>query len=229
MQHPAKGVTMEKLSIWFGAIVAAFGVTWLVWDVVGWTSDYTPSLPFWLAATLAGAGWALTTFGPHGRSPSWWSGLRALLQRLFVVAVVFLGLSASCAPFRPPEEEKSGYRAAMKSDLRNLVNAQLAFAADSGRYASSIPAALYRTSSGILGPIIALTADGWTASVDHTHSPQTCVIFIGTTPLAPAMDERVPTCTRLSFPMGSAVWGLSIVGIGLVLAAYGIWPTKRSA
>ena len=227
MEQPTEGVTMEKLSIWIGAIVAAFGVAWLVWDVNWWTtrSGYYSSNPFWLAAMLAGAGWAVARFWPRGRPPSSWSGLRAFLQRLLGVAVVFLGLSASCAPFVDPKEPGYGY--VMGSDLRNLVAAEEWFLADSGRYTSSIPTAYFAVSSGVLEPDIALTADGWTASVRHSGSPRTCVIFVGTTPRPPAVQEGEPVCTRLPFPVRSALWGLGIVGVGLVLAAYGIWPTKR--
>ncbi len=229
MEQPTEGVTMEKHSIWIGAIVAAFGVTWLVADVSWWTtgSGYFSSSPFLLAAMLAAVGWWVARLRSRGRSPSSWSGLRAFLQRLFGVAAVFLLLSAFCASFVDPKGPT--YRAAMKSDLRNLVAAQEEYRADSGRYTSSIPTSYFAVSSGVLEPDIALTADGWTASVDHTHSPRTCVIFVGTTPLPPAVREGEPACTPLPVPRRSALRGLSIVGIGLVLAAYGIWPTKRSA
>ncbi len=220
---------MEKLSIWIGAIVAAFGVTWLVTDVNWWTTGtgYYSGSPFSLAAMVAGVGWAVARWRSRGRSPSSWSGLRAFLQRLFGVAAVFLLLSALFAPFNDPKGP--GYRAAMKSDLHNLITAQDMYRADSGRYTSSISTVYFTVSSGVLEPDIALTADGWTASVDHTHSTRTCVIFVGTTPRSPAVQEGEPACTQLRFPVRSALWGLGIVGVGLVLAAYGIRPTKRSA
>lgn len=190
---------MEKLSIWIGAIVAAFGVTWLVTDVNWWTTGtgYYSSSPFFLAAMVAGVGWAVGRgyalhlvdhdLRPRGRSPSSWSGLRAFLQRLFGVAVAFLLLSAFFAPFNDPKGPT--YRAAMKSDLRNLITAQDRYRADSGRYASSIPV-YFAVSSGVLEPVFALTADGWTASVDHAHSPRTCVIFVGTTPCRPRCKKE---------------------------------------
>ena len=228
MHRPAVRVTMGRLSIWIGAVMAAYAVAGLVSDVNWWTtgSGYFSSAPFYLAAMVAGVGWAVARWRSHGRSPSSWSGLRAFLQRLFGVTAVFLLLLAFFAPFNDPKGP--AYRSDMESELRNLITAQDRYWADSGRYASSIPV-YFEVSRGVLEPVFALTADGWTASVDHIHSPRTCVIFVGTTPLPPAVQEREPACTPLQFPRRTAVWRLGVFGIGLVLAAYGIWPTKRSA
>jgi hypothetical protein len=82
----------------------------------------------------------------------------------------------------------------MKSDLRNLLTVQEGWMADSGSYATSFPTTIWRTSTGVTGPTITLTANGWTASVGHMSTAKTCAIFVGTTPLAPATKEGVPTC-----------------------------------
>jgi general secretion pathway protein G len=85
--------------------------------------------------------------------------------------------------------------ATMKSDLRNLLTQEETRKIDSGSYVTSFPPTIWSTSAGVTGPTITLTADGWTASVGHVSSPRTCAIFVGSTPLAPASQEGVPTCT----------------------------------
>jgi hypothetical protein len=91
--------------------------------------------------------------------------------------------------------EDRGHMAAMKSDLRNLLTQEETRKIDSGSYVTSFPPTIWSTSAGVTGPTITLTADGWTASVGHVSSPRTCAIFVGSTPLAPASQEGVPTCT----------------------------------
>jgi len=84
----------------------------------------------------------------------------------------------------------------MKSDLRNLVTAEEAFFADSVKYTSAIGAGgiQYATTTGVVGPTITVTADGWTGLVSHTTTTKTCVIYVGSTPLAPANKEGEPKC-----------------------------------
>src|SRR5207244_13503443 len=85
------------------------------------------------------------------------------------------------------------YLASMKSDLRNLVTAEEAYFADSVKYTTNLGTA-FSTTSGVVGPTIALSADGWTANVSHTTTPKTCAIYVGSTALAPANKEGEPKC-----------------------------------
>ena len=84
----------------------------------------------------------------------------------------------------------------MKSDLRNLVTAEVVYSTDSLRYTTLIgPGGLqYQLTTGNTGPSIALTGDGFTAQIGNMNTPRTCAIFMGTTPLAPAINEGVPAC-----------------------------------
>ncbi len=52
----------------------------------------------------------------------------------------------------------------------------------------------YATTSGVVGPTIATTADGWTAWVSHTTTTKTCAIYVGSTSLAQANKEGEPKC-----------------------------------
>jgi hypothetical protein len=85
------------------------------------------------------------------------------------------------------------YTASMKSDLRNLVTAEEAYYADSGRYARNL-GSLYGTTTGVTGPTITLTVDGYTAWVGHRRSTKTCAIFVGSKGMPPAANEGEPAC-----------------------------------
>jgi prepilin-type N-terminal cleavage/methylation domain-containing protein len=112
-----------------------------------------------------------------------------------LIVLVILGLLATIAIPKFSSSRDKALLTAMKSDLRNLATQQEAWLADSGRYTDSMPPSVWRTSSGVTGPTIALTADGWTAWVGHISTTRTCAIFVGTTPLAPATREGNPACT----------------------------------
>jgi type IV pilus assembly protein PilA len=116
-----------------------------------------------------------------------------LVELLIVLAII--GLLATIIIPRLSSTRDKALLTAMRSDLRNLVTQEEAWKMDSGTYATSFPPTIWSPSTGVTGPTIALTADGWTASVGHVSSPRTCAIFVGSTPLAPAVKEGVPTCT----------------------------------
>jgi len=112
-----------------------------------------------------------------------------------IIVVVIIGLLATIVIPKFSSSREKALLTAMKSDLRNLVTQQESRLADSGSYATSFPVNIWSPSTGVTGPTINLTPTGWTARVGHTSSTKTCVIFVGSTPLAPAMKEGVPTCT----------------------------------
>ena len=111
-----------------------------------------------------------------------------------VIVVVILGVLASIVIPKLANTKEKAYLASMKSDLRNLVTVEEAYFADSMRYTTNLGSA-YRTSTGVLGPTITLTADGWTAMVGHAASTKTCAVYSGSTALAPAVKEGTPRCT----------------------------------
>ncbi len=112
-----------------------------------------------------------------------------------LIVVVIIGLLATIVIPKFSSSRERALVTAMKADLRNLLTQQESFMADSGRYVTSFPLSVWRPTTGVTGPTIALTSDGWTATVGHVATPRTCAIFAGTTPLAPATKEGVPTCT----------------------------------
>jgi hypothetical protein len=81
----------------------------------------------------------------------------------------------------------------MKSDLRNLVTAEEAYFADSVKYTTALGTA-FAVTTGNGTPSVALTADGWTATMTNLNTSKTCAIFIGTTGIAQATKEGEPKC-----------------------------------
>ena len=115
-----------------------------------------------------------------------------LIELLMVLVIV--GVLASMVIPKFSHTKEKAFIATMKSDLRNLVTAEEAYFADSLRYTTDLGAA-YRISTGIAGPTIALTGDGWTATVSHRSTMKTCAVYTGSTALAPAVKEGEPRCT----------------------------------
>src|SRR5579859_6619618 len=110
-----------------------------------------------------------------------------------LIVVVIIGILAAIAIPKFANTKEKAYLASMKSDLRNLVTAEEAYFADSVKYTTNL-GTNFSTTVGVVGPTIALTADGWTAQVSHNVTTKTCVIFVGSTPLAPATKEGAPQC-----------------------------------
>src|SRR5437660_3450215 len=110
-----------------------------------------------------------------------------------LIVVVIIGILAAIAIPKFANTKEKAYLASMKSDLRNLVTAEEAYFADSVKYTSNLGTA-YATTTGVVGPTINVTADGWTANVTHTTTTKTCSIYVGSTQLAPANKEGEPKC-----------------------------------
>src|SRR3989442_8210236 len=113
-----------------------------------------------------------------------------------LIVVVIIGILAAIAIPKFANTKEKAYLASMKSDLRNLVAEEEMFFADAVKYKTWVGAVcvLYKTTSGVVGPTIAVTADGWTANVSHTTTTKTCSIYVGSTSLAPANKEGEPKC-----------------------------------
>ncbi len=110
-----------------------------------------------------------------------------------LIVVVIIGILAAIAIPKFANTKEKAYLASMKSDLRNLVTAEEAYFADSVKYTTALGTA-FSTTTGVVGPTIATTADGWTAWVSHNVTTKTCAIYVGSTPLAPANKEGAPQC-----------------------------------
>lgn len=117
--------------------------------------------------------------------------------------------------------------ASAKSDLRNIAAAQESFRADSGRYAGMVSPEMYRLSSGVTGPTITLTRDGYVARVGYAGTAMECAIFVGSVPGAPATREGVPECVGVP-RRGSSVWGYAYYLVPLIVVVVGWRRATRS-
>jgi len=113
-----------------------------------------------------------------------------------LIVVVIIGILAAIAIPKFANTKEKAYIASMKSDLRNLVTAEEAYFADSVKYSATIGAGgvTFNVTSGNNNPALALTLDGWTASISNVNTTKTCAIYVGTTALAPAVKEGEPRC-----------------------------------
>ena len=117
------------------------------------------------------------------------------MKRRSLLILVSLALSA-CQGAESQNAERLrelAYAAAMKSDLRNLATAEEAYFADNLLYTTDLSALRYAASAGVTGPTIVLISDGWVAQVGHSAVSITCAIYIGSTRIAPATTEGVPS------------------------------------
>lgn len=80
---------------------------------------------------------------------------------------------------------------AMRGDLLRLMSVEDSIFAATGAYTTMPP---FSTTPGVAYIQITLTFDGWQAMATHSNSPSYCVVFVGSTPLAPAQREREPVC-----------------------------------
>jgi type II secretion system protein G len=113
-----------------------------------------------------------------------------------LIVVVIIGILAAIAIPKFANTKEKAYIASMKSDLRNLVTAEEAYFADSVKYTTTIGAGglSFNVTTGNNNPTLALTADGWTATLSNLNTTKTCAIFIGSTAIAPAAKEGEPKC-----------------------------------
>lgn len=151
----------------------AYGDYWTVLPLV--FSDLTPY--YWIEVTGDGY-WASAT------NPTWPGDCNLMV-------------GSTAWPYGPPPptqgEPKCGFYMidAMTGDLRRLVAVEDSLFAATGAYSTTPPA--FVPSTGITYDIT-LTSDGWGATVFHTATPWYCRVFVGSTPFAPAVQERVPAC-----------------------------------
>jgi type II secretion system protein G len=108
-----------------------------------------------------------------------------------LIVVVIIGILAAIAIPKFANTKEKAYIASMKTDLRNLVNAQEAYFADNTTYASATGSLQYGVSAGVTVTITSATGTGWTADASHNGTTVTCTIAVGG--LATA-NEGEPQC-----------------------------------
>jgi len=110
---------------------------------------------------------------------------------------------------------------AMRGDLRALVEVEDQLLRDSSKYLDKVPPKLLTLTPGVGGPTMTLTSDGWTAEVRHDWSSQVCAVFVGSTPLAPAVRQREPECTPISARPSPSLIGPVLLVAGVAIGIVG--------
>jgi type IV pilus assembly protein PilA len=112
-----------------------------------------------------------------------------------LIVVLLIGLLAAIAIPKLGNLKGRAQIAAMKSDLRNLVTLEENYFAQNLKYSADLGSA-YTVTAGNAMPVITLTGDGWTATMTTPSAGQTCAVYMGSTPAAPAVKEGAPACTK---------------------------------
>ena len=131
----------------------------------------------------------------EARSISTENNARGFTLIELLIVIVIIGILATIAIPKFSSSKEQAYLAAMKSDLRNLATTEESYMYEYWAYTTNPLAASYVTTTGVTGPTVAITADGWTAILGHNVSTKTCAIYFGSTSQAPATQEGVPKCS----------------------------------
>jgi len=111
-----------------------------------------------------------------------------------LIVVVIIGILAAIAIPKFANTKEKAYIASMKSDLRNLVNAEESYFADFVTYGSAAQLGTsYGESPGVTVTIANVSGKGWQASSVHTGTAKTCIIYLGDRATG-ATNEGTPYC-----------------------------------
>jgi hypothetical protein len=160
------------------------------------------------------------TESPPGPNPyNRYATIGALGLALFFVMAVFAKSGHS--------SKEAMIERAMRSDLRSLVSYQREALADSGRYLAQVDPSDALMFTGLTDLTVALTADGWTARLRRHTTGLECVVFVGSSPLAPATEPETPACTGQETHKPFLPNGVIYI-VGLLVALTGVRPRGAS-
>jgi len=113
-----------------------------------------------------------------------------------LIVIVIIGILAAIGIPKFANSKSKAYITAMKSDLRNLINAEESFFSDSARYSTNLTSLNYKGSTGVNAPTITTYSGSWTATNSHSQlSGISCGIGVNTTnPIAVVAGEGEAAC-----------------------------------
>ena len=116
-----------------------------------------------------------------------------------LIVVVIIGILAAIAIPKFANTKSKAYVTAMKSDLRNLVNAEEAFFSDSTYYTSAanlMSKNSWKSTTGVGSPAVVTGSGYWSATVTHSQlAGATCGIGVNTTnPTVTTAGDGEPSC-----------------------------------
>lgn len=117
-----------------------------------------------------------------------------LIELLIVVVIV--GVLAAVAIPKFANTKSKAYVTAMKSDLRNIMAAQLDYFASKGTYTDDPALLNVKQSAGVSAPVIALGTRAYSVTVTHAQLPGvSCAIAHSVpNPLDAAAANGEPVC-----------------------------------
>jgi prepilin-type N-terminal cleavage/methylation domain-containing protein len=113
-----------------------------------------------------------------------------------LIVVVIIGILAMIAIPKFADTKGKAYVTSIKSDLRNLADAEETYLFDHEAYTAILSSLTSQTSPGVVITITNASASGWSATATHPQSfPFTCALFEGPVPAqAPATIEGIIAC-----------------------------------
>jgi prepilin-type N-terminal cleavage/methylation domain-containing protein len=113
-----------------------------------------------------------------------------------LIVVVIIGILAMIAIPKFQNTKGKAFATSIKSDLRNLEQAEEAYLFDYDTYTSALTDLTYQRSPGVIVNITNSSTSGWSATATHPQSyPLTCAIFVGSaTAQPPATVEGLIGC-----------------------------------
>lgn len=113
-----------------------------------------------------------------------------------LIVMVIIGVLASIAIQSYQGVKRRSYRAQMQEDLHHLTIAQEEYMTDHGFYASATDQLqpMFVATAGNTLTVTQASATSWAATATSENTPETCAIYLGTPPVAPATVEGVAGC-----------------------------------
>ena len=103
-----------------------------------------------------------------------------------LIVVVIIGILAMIAIPKFQDSKGKAYVTSIKSDLRNLAQAEEAYLFDNDSYSSVLSSLTFQSSPGVVLNVTNATASGWSATATHPQAyPLTCGIWVGNVPPQP--------------------------------------------
>ena len=118
-----------------------------------------------------------------------------LIELLIVVVIIGILATIAIPKFATTKWRANSGR--LKSDLRNLAQAQESYFYENGMYAATAAtlAPAFVPSSGTTVTMNEATNGGWSATATSSLSAGTCAIFYGSAaPVTPATTEGIVAC-----------------------------------
>lgn len=119
-----------------------------------------------------------------------------MIELMIVVTIVGLLVAIALPNFASTRER--AYRAAMESDLRNMVSQQESYFFDYRTYTADLDylrSTGFQSSEGVTVTVNEATGTGWSATAEHSAVPVECYLFHGdAAPLGLADEEGIVEC-----------------------------------